>query len=130
AFQAGYDEALAHRIQAGADAFLVPSRFEPCGLTQLYALRYGTVPIVRAVGGLADTVVDASSANLAAGDATGIVFEQASGAALAAAIRRALALYRAGEPWRQMQQAGMAQDHSWPRAAGHYLTLYRDLLAA
>ena len=130
AFHAGYDEALAHRIQAGADAFLVPSRFEPCGLTQLYALRYGTVPIVRAVGGLADTVVDASSANLAAGHATGIVFEPASGAALAAAIRRALALYRAGEPWRQMQQAGMAQDHSWPRAAGHYLTLYQDLLAA
>ncbi|GAB4350312.1 MAG: glycogen synthase GlgA [Immundisolibacter sp.] len=128
AFRAGYDEALAHRIQGGADALLVPSRFEPCGLTQLYALRYGTIPIVRAVGGLADTVVDATAAHLDAGDATGIVFEQASGAALAAAIRRALALYRAGQPWRQMQQAGMAQDHSWSRAAGHYLALYQDLI--
>ena len=128
AFRAGYDESLAHRIQAGADAFLVPSRFEPCGLTQLYALRYGTVPIVRAVGGLADTVVDASPANLAAGRATGIVFKQASAAALAAAIRRALGLYRAGTPWRQMQRAGMAEDHSWTTAAQAYHALYRDLV--
>jgi len=128
AFRAGYDEDLAHRIQAGADAFLVPSRFEPCGLTQLYALRYGTVPIVRAVGGLADTVVDASPTRLAAGRATGIVFKQASAAALAAAIRRALGLYRAGTPWQQMQLAGMAQDHSWTTAAQAYHALYRDLV--
>lgn len=128
AFRSGYDEALAHRIQAGADAFLVPSRFEPCGLTQLYALRYGTVPIVRAVGGLADTVVDASPANLARGRATGIVFKQASAAALAAAIRRALGLYRAGTPWREMQAAGMAEDHSWTTAAQAYHALYQDLV--
>ncbi|MEA3220944.1 glycogen synthase GlgA [Immundisolibacter sp.] len=130
AFKAGYDEGLAHRIQAGADAYVMPSRFEPCGLTQLYALRYGTVPIVRAVGGLADTVVDATAANLAAGRATGIVFEPASSAALAQAIQRALDLYRAGAPWRQMQLTGMAQDHSWQRAAERYLTLYQQLLAA
>lgn len=128
AFRAGYDEPLAHRIQAGADALLVPSRFEPCGLTQLYALRYGTVPIVRAVGGLADTVVDASPDNLASGQATGIVFETASGAALLAAIERARALFRAGAPWRQLQRTGMAQDHSWAHAAGAYLDLYRHLL--
>lgn len=127
AFRAGYDESLAHRIQAGADAFLVPSRFEPCGLTQLYALRYGTVPIVRAVGGLADTVVNASPAGLAAGRATGIVFKQASAAALAAAIRRALTLYRAGTPWQQMQLAGMAQDHAWTTAAQTYQALYQAL---
>lgn len=128
AFRAGYDENLAHRIQAGADAFLVPSRFEPCGLTQLYALRYGTVPIVRAVGGLADTVVDANPAQLAAGRATGIVFKQASAAALAAAIRRAVSLYRAKAPWQQMQLTGMAQDHSWTTAAQAYQALYQDLV--
>ncbi len=127
AFRAGYDEPLAHRIQAGADAFLVPSRFEPCGLTQLYALRYGTVPIVRAVGGLADTVVDASPANLTAGRATGVVFEDASAGALAAAIRRAHALYHAKTSWQRMQLAGMAEDHSWAAAAQAYRALYQDL---
>jgi len=127
AFRSGYDEALAHRIQAGADAFLVPSRFEPCGLTQLYALRYGTVPIVRAVGGLANTVVDASPANLAAGTATGVVFKSATARALGAAIRRAHELHQARTPWRQMQLAGMAQDHSWTTAALSYRALYEDL---
>ena len=127
AFRSGYDEALAHRIQAGADAFLVPSRFEPCGLTQLYALRYGTVPIVRAVGGLADTVVDASPANLAAGTATGVVFKAATARALGVAIRRAHELHQARTPWQQMQRAGMAQDHSWTTAAQAYRALYEDL---
>ncbi len=127
AFRAGYDEALAHLIQGGVDAFLVPSRFEPCGLTQLYALRYGAVPIVRAVGGLADTVVDASPANLAAGRATGIVFDEASGAALAAAVLRALGLYRAAEPWRQMQLTGMAADHGWETSAAAYRDLYHEV---
>ena len=127
AFRAGYDEPLAHRIQAGADAFLVPSRFEPCGLTQLYALRYGTVPIVRAVGGLADTVTNASPANLANGRATGVVFKTATASALAAAIRRAHTLYRAKAPWQQMQLAGMAEDHSWTTAARAYHALYGDL---
>jgi starch synthase len=127
AFSAGYDEALAHRIQAGADAFLVPSRFEPCGLTQLYALRYGTVPIVRAVGGLADTVTDASAPNLAAGRATGVVFKAATAAALLAAIRRAHGLFLAKAPWQQMQRSGMAAEHSWAASAQAYLGLYRGL---
>jgi starch synthase len=130
AFRAGYDEALAHRIQAGADAFLVPSRFEPCGLTQLYALRYGTVPIVRNVGGLADTVVDANPENLATGRATGVVFEAPSSSALLDAIDRAYALFRVGESWQALQRSAMAQDHSWAQAAGQYAALYRALAAA
>jgi starch synthase len=128
AFVAGYDEPLAHRIQAGADALLVPSRFEPCGLTQLYALRYGTVPIVSAVGGLFDTVTDATPPNFAAGSATGIVFEPASSAALLAAVARAQKLHHAGKPWRQMQLAGMAEDHSWTTSAQTYAALYQDLI--
>ncbi|MGK2940497.1 MAG: glycogen synthase GlgA [Immundisolibacter sp.] len=128
AFRTGYDEALAHRIQAGVDALLVPSRFEPCGLTQLYALRYGTVPIVRAVGGLADTVVNATPRALATGRATGIRFQTASAAALLEAVERACALFRADEPWRQLQHAGMAKDHSWAASARAYMALYRALL--
>ena len=129
AFVTGYDEALAHRIQAGADALLVPSRFEPCGLTQLYALRYGTVPIVSPVGGLADTVTDATPANLADGSATGIVCSAPSSAALVAAIARAQTLYDGQTPWRQLQRAGMARDHSWAASAQAYAALYQDLLA-
>ena len=129
AFVAGYDEPLAHRIQAGADAFLVPSRFEPCGLTQLYALRYGTVPIVTAVGGLFDTVTDATPANLADGSATGVVFEPESSAALLAAIVRARTLHQDETPWRQLQRTGMAKDHSWAASAQAYVALYQDLLA-
>jgi starch synthase len=117
-------------IQAGADAFLVPSRFEPCGLTQLYALRYGTVPIVTAVGGLFDTVTDASPAHLADGSATGIVCNAPSSAALLAAIARAQALYQNRTCWRQLQRAGMARDHAWTRSAQAYATLYQNLLAA
>lgn len=128
AFVAGYDEPLAHRIQAGADAFLVPSRFEPCGLTQLYALRYGTVPIVTAVGGLFDTVTDASPAHLADGSATGIVCSAPSSTALLAAVARAKTLFDRKTPWRQLQRAGMAKDHSWTRSAQAYATLYQDLL--
>ncbi|MGE0810498.1 MAG: glycogen synthase GlgA [Immundisolibacter sp.] len=128
AFVAGYDEPLAHRIQAGADAFLVPSRFEPCGLTQFYALRYGTVPIVTAVGGLFDTVTDATPAHLADGSATGIVCSAPSSAALLAAIVRTHTLYQDDRPWRQLQRTGMAKDHSWASSAQAYATLYRDLL--
>ncbi len=120
----GYDEAVAHRIQAGADFFLMPSRFEPCGLSQLYNLRYGTVPIVRRVGGLADTVVDASSANIAAGTATGLVFEEASVEALTGAVRRALALHAEQRLCKQIQLNGMRQDFSWRHSAGDYLHLY------
>lgn len=129
-FRAGYDEPLAHRIQGGADALLVPSRFEPCGLTQLYALRYGTVPIVHAVGGLADTVVDADAQALADARANGISFGQANVASLLDAVRRAAGLYRAGAPWRQMQRTGMARDHSWTASAAAYRDLYTRVLAA
>ena len=90
----GYDEALSHLILAGGDAIVMPSRFEPCGLTQLYALRYGALPVVRRTGGLADTVVDANAATLAAGTATGFAFDAETPEALLAAIQRAIALYR------------------------------------
>jgi starch synthase len=126
AVRIGYDEALAHQIEAGADMFLMPSRFEPCGLNQLYSLRYGTVPIVRRVGGLADTVVDATEENLAAGRATGIVFDAAQPAALLAAVDRALALYRDGRRWRKLMRTGMRQDFTWLHSAREYLRLYRQ----
>ena len=121
---AGYDEAVAHRIQAGADIFLMPSRFEPCGLSQLYSLRYGTVPLVRRVGGLADTVTDATPDALAAGTATGIVFDAPTPAALVHAVKRALALRRDARLWKQVQLAGMRQDFSWRHSASDYLRLY------
>jgi starch synthase len=123
----GYDEPLAHRIIAGADLIAVPSRFEPCGLTQLYGLRYGTLPLVRRVGGLADTVVDADADALSADRATGFVFNAATVDALRAAARRALALYRDRDHWQQVQRRAMAQDFSWDAAAAHYLDLYREL---
>jgi starch synthase len=123
----GYDEDLSHRLQGGGDVILVPSRFEPCGLTQLYALRYGTVPVVRRVGGLADTVVDATDEALARGRATGVVFDDADPDALAAAIGRAVALYRDGPRWQRLVRHGMAQDFGWRAAAARYLTLYRSL---
>jgi starch synthase len=115
----GYNEPLAHRIIAGADAFLMPSRFEPCGLSQLYALRYGTVPIVRRVGGLADTVSDAT---------TGIVFDAADPQILADAVMRTSALYRNRPAWRKLMAAGMRQDFSWQHSAQQYLMLYRSAL--
>ncbi len=124
----GYDEALSHRFMSGADVLLVPSRFEPCGLTQLYALHFGTLPLVRRVGGLADTVVDSSEDNLRSGRATGFVFGDASRHALAESIRSACALFRDGERWRGVQQRGMAQDFSWDDSAAHYIRLYRNLL--
>ena len=124
----GYDEAFAHRMIAGADAMLVPSRFEPCGLTQLYALRYGTVPVVRRVGGLADTVVDANASHLAHDTATGFVFDAATGEALAEAMARAAKAYRSAAVWRKLMQHGMAQDFSWASAAQKYLALYGEML--
>lgn len=123
-----YDEQLAHGIQAGADIFLMPSRFEPCGLTQLYALRYGTVPVVRRTGGLSDTVVDATEENLRRGRATGFIFTEPTPSALLAAIRRALALYHQRSLWRQLALTGMEQDFSWRASAKAYLHLYRRLV--
>ena len=124
----GYDEQLAHRIEAGSDMFLMPSRFEPCGLNQLYSLRYGTVPIVRRAGGLADTVVDATEQNIKSGKATGIVFQDARAAALLGAVDRALKLRRDSVRWKQIMLAGMRQDFSWRHSAEEYLRLYRQTL--
>ena len=130
AVQLVYDEALAHRMIAGADAMLVPSRFEPCGLTQLYALRYGTVPVVRRVGGLADTVTGVSESAARNDRATGFVFGPATPGALAEALRQAVSAYRQPALWRQVMQRGMAQNFSWKAAAGQYMALYRDVQAA
>ena len=113
----GYDEALAHLIQAGSDALLAPSRFEPCGLTQLYALRYGSIPVVSRVGGLADSVIDANEAALAAGVATGIQFWPPTPGALRAALHRLLALWRDRPAWEHVQRNGMAADVSWRGSA-------------
>ncbi len=122
----GYDEALSHLVQGGADAILVPSRFEPCGLTQLYALRYGCVPVVARTGGLADTVVDANGAALRAGVATGLVHAPDDADALRAALGRAVALY--GTPgWAKLQRNGMKADVSWDASAAEYAALYRAL---
>ena len=123
----GYDEAQAHRIQAGADVLMVPSRAEPCGLTQLYALRYGTLPLVRRTGGLEDTVIDATPAALADGCATGFAFDEPTAHALGWAIRRALDLYRTPERWRALQTRAMTRDFSWTASARAYLELYRGV---
>ena len=124
----GFDERHAHRIEAGADIFLMPSRFEPCGLNQLYSLRYGTPPVVRATGGLADTVVDCTPANLRAGTANGFVFEAAEPQALLAAVRRATAAFGNRRQWRRLQRTGMAADFSWDKAATQYLAVYDQAL--
>lgn len=124
----GYDEALSHRIEAGADLFLMPSRFEPCGLNQMYSQRYGTIPIVRQIGGLADTVVDAVPSTLAEGSATGIVFAEATSGALLEAVKRALILHANEALWRKMQRAGMGRDFSWEHSAGQYIELYRQAI--
>jgi starch synthase len=124
----GYDEALAHRLIAGADAILVPSRFEPCGLTQMYGLRYGTVPVVRQVGGLADTVQDVEAAGATATPGTGFVFQAATGRALEEALLRALRLYRMPAAWRAVMQEGMRQDLSWGAAAQAYELVYARAL--
>jgi starch synthase len=124
-----YDEALAHRMMAGADAILVPSRFEPCGLTQLYALLYGTVPVVREVGGLADTVVDATPEAIQSDVATGFMFGPATTWGLDQAMARTLDAYRNPPLWRQLMLRGMAQNFSWEVAAAQYLALYGELLA-
>ncbi|MBI3898281.1 MAG: glycogen synthase GlgA [Gammaproteobacteria bacterium] len=120
AVRIGYDEALAHQIEAGADMFLMPSRFEPCGLNQLYSLRYGTVPIVRRVGGLADTVIDIAID----GAATGFVFEDASADALTTTVQRALRLYADKRAWQTLALKGMQQDMSWQKSARKYIALY------
>jgi len=124
----GYNEGLAHRCVAGSDAFLVPSRFEPCGLTQMYAMRYGTLPIVRFTGGLADTVCDVSAGK---GQGSGFTFGPVDVGHFSAVLDRALGLYQHfPAEWRAAQQRGMAQDFSWDHAAKDYVELYRKMTFA
>jgi len=123
----GYDEALAHLLEAGADMFLMPSRFEPCGLNQLYSQRYGTVPIVRKTGGLADTVVDALPETLNNNTATGFVFNEATDGTIMETIKRALIVYSQPETWKQLQTTGMQKDYSWNKSAKEYRALYEQL---
>ena len=128
--QTGYSEALAHQIQGGCDALLVPSRFEPCGLTQLCALRYGALPVVSRVGGLCDTVIDANEVALAAGVATGFHFTPVDSVMLIAAIKRTLAVWQQPELWRSMQRNAMRTEVGWRRPAGRYAALYREMVVA
>jgi starch synthase len=129
AVRIGFDEALAHQIEAGADAFLMPSRFEPCGMNQMYSQRYGTPPIVRRTGGLADTVVDCMPVTLADGTASGFVFDQASPEALFAALERAVAAFGDPATWQALQRNGMARDFGWGRAAARYAELYARVIS-
>jgi starch synthase len=121
----GYSEPLAHLLEAGSSIFAMPSRYEPCGLNQMYSLRYGTPPVVRETGGLADTVVDASERTLAREEANGFVFTEISSAALTAALQRAIELYRKPKQWTKLVRNGMRADHSWKTSAESYLQLYR-----
>jgi starch synthase len=130
ALRQGYDEALSHRIFAGSDVTLVPSRFEPCGLTQLYALKYGSLPLVRRTGGLADTVVDCTLEDLADEGATGFVFERFDAGDLTRALRRAFALWVRPRDWRVVRARAMAQRFGWDTAAASYLALYRGVVTA
>ncbi len=122
----GYDEASSHAVMAGADVILMPSAFEPCGLTQLYGLRYGTLPLVRRVGGLADTVVDCTLENLDEGSATGFVFDDLTPDGLLSAIRRAFVLFRRPGEWAEVQQRAMGLRFDWSAAARHYVALYQS----
>ena len=124
----GYDEGASHRLQGGGDAILIPSRFEPCGLTQLYGLAYGCVPVVSRTGGLSDTVIDANPAALAAGVATGIQMNGVNYGALAMAVNRAAALHARPATWKRLQKNGMAADFSWGASGAAYAALYRQLL--
>ena len=126
AVQLKFDNALAHLIEAGADMFLMPSRYEPCGLNQMYSLRYGTVPVVRATGGLADTVRDDDAHR---GDGTGFAFVPYDAGAMLDAVRRALAAFADGERWRVLMQRGMRQDYSWKRSARQFVEVYEQAAA-
>jgi starch synthase len=123
-----YSEPLAHLMEAGADLFLMPSRYEPCGLNQLYSLKYGTVPVVRATGGLADTITDCTRETLAAHTATGFSFREYEVRGLAEALQRACDAYTQGHVWPQLVETGMRQDWSWARSARQYLDLYRSTI--
>jgi len=120
----GYDESLSHQIEAGCDAFLMPSHFEPCGLNQLYSLRYGTIPIVNNVGGLADTVVHANAENIANKIASGVVFDHQKQEKLADAVVLCLELFKQKTLWKKLIQTAMAQEFSWQKSAKAYEQLY------
>lgn len=128
AVRIAFDESLAHQIEAGADAFLMPSRYEPCGLNQLYSLRYGTVPVVRHTGGLVDTVCNATPRTIAERKATGIMFKDYTAKALVLAVKRAVALFRQPKVWNQLICTGMKQEFSWERSARAYARVYRQAL--
>jgi len=123
----GYDESLAHQIEAGVDIFLMPSRFEPCGLNQMYSQRYGTIPIVRETGGLADTIEDALPKSIAKNTATGVSFKHATPGALLEAIKRTMLLYNDKKTWKKIQIAAMEKDFSWENSAKQYLALYEEI---
>ncbi len=129
AVRVGFSNELAHRIEAGADMFLMPSRYEPCGLNQMYSLKYGAVPIVRETGGLADTITNATETTLANRTANGFSFADASAYALSMVIDRAVRAYRQPDVWRQIVETGMNQDWSWDRSARQYVELYERTMA-
>jgi starch synthase len=122
----GYSEQLAHLLEGGCDMFAMPSRYEPCGLNQMYSLRYGAPPVVRNTGGLADTVIDADPDNLARGTANGFVFDEATPAALQAALHRAFELFQRPKQWMRLIKTGMRTDFSWQQSAARYLELYQQ----
>jgi len=124
----GYDEALAHKIEASSDIYLMPSTFEPCGLNQLYSLRYGTLPVVTAVGGLADTVHDADEENIKNNIANGFILKQQTSSSLINTISYAIALYKKNTVWKQLQVNAMSRDYSWQTSAKHYIDLYQQAL--
>ena len=126
--QTKFDESLSHLIEAGADIFLMPSRFEPCGLNQMYSQRYGTPPVVHATGGLKDTVTDTIPETIAAGTATGFTFTAMSVAQFVGAVRRAVAAFHDRPTWRRIQMNGMGRDFSWEASARQYRTVYQALL--
>ncbi|WP_321527669.1 glycogen synthase GlgA [Sedimenticola selenatireducens] len=125
----GYNEPLSHRLEAASDLFLMPSSFEPCGLNQIYSLRYGTLPVVRNVGGLADTVVDANTRTIKNGTANGFVIPTQTSADLLATLQRALELYLQTDTWQQLQITAMGSDYSWNASAEHYRALYHQAMA-
>lgn len=124
----GFDEGLAHRMEAASDMFLMPSRFEPCGLNQQYSMRYGSVPIVHGVGGLADSVIDASPENLQRATATGFVFHEYNPQAFQQAVQRSLETFRDQTTWSAIVHAGMSRDCSWSKSAAEYVTVYEEAI--
>jgi starch synthase len=120
----GFDKELAHLIEAGSDMFIMPSRYEPCGLNQMYSMRYGTIPVVRATGGLDDTVEDYAGT----GKGTGFKFDKYDGKELLKAIHRAIKVFQQPEEWKKLMRNGMAKDFSWEHSAKHYVNLYKELL--